>query len=298
MTARTKTIALIAAVPLAVVGWALFRPELLFVNQKVNEKPVAAMAQGQASMTVASGTFSSYAHETSGKAEITTVGKDSVLRLSDFKTSNGPDVHVYLVKGSDPKTVKDGDYIDLGSIKGNIGDQNYTLPAGTDLSQYGAVTIWCKRFFVGFGGASLTPSKTASLTRVGQWSTIGYSPLEEIRVTSGKFQGASGSAELVESNGKRYLRLKGVKSGQATDVEAYWVKAETFPATNDITKFTKVRLGALDAKSKTQQFEVSKDLDAWLYRTVVLYSPKSHKNLGTAELRADQERKGGDAFSA
>ncbi|MBS1709665.1 MAG: DM13 domain-containing protein [Armatimonadetes bacterium] len=294
MTARTKTIALIAAVPALALGWAAFRPELLFVNQKVDEKPVTT--QSAKAMTVASGSFESYAHETMGKAEISEVGGQSVLRLSDFKTSNGPDVHVYLVKGNDPRAVKDGGYIDLGSIKGNIGDQNYTLPAGTDLSQYQAVTIWCKRFFVGFGGAALSMPKTASLTRSGGWDLASYSMPEEIRVTSGKFRadakGVSGSAELVEQSGKRYVRLKGVKAGMADDAEAYWVKAENFPAANDITKFTKERLGKVDGKAKVQSFPVSKELDAWLYRTVVLYSPKLHKNLGTAELRADQERKG------
>jgi len=83
------------------------------------------------------------------------------LRLTNFQTSNGPDVHVYLVAASDAKdneTVTKAEVVDLGSLKGNIGDQNYDLPANADLSKFHAVTIWCKRFSVNFGTAPLNSS--------------------------------------------------------------------------------------------------------------------------------------------
>ena len=86
-----------------------------------------------------------------------------VLRFSGFETSNGPDVHVYLVAATDAKdddTVKKSGFIDLGSIKGNIGDQNYELPAGVDLDTYRAVTVWCKRFGVNFATAPLASAKS------------------------------------------------------------------------------------------------------------------------------------------
>jgi hypothetical protein len=51
-------------------------------------------------------------------------------------------------------------YVDLGVIKGNIGDQNYTLGSDLDLAKYRAVSIWCKRFSVNFGSASLRPTAT------------------------------------------------------------------------------------------------------------------------------------------
>src|SRR5207249_5692728 len=84
-----------------------------------------------------------------------------VLRLTDFKTSNGPDVHVYLVAAPDVKddaTVKKAGFIDLGSMKGNMGDQNYDVPESADLRKYQAVTIWCARFNVNFGTAPLKES--------------------------------------------------------------------------------------------------------------------------------------------
>jgi hypothetical protein len=50
----------------------------------------------------------------------------------------------------------DGDWVELGKLKGNKGDQAYAIPAGTDLDRLGSVSIWCKRFSVSFGAATLT----------------------------------------------------------------------------------------------------------------------------------------------
>jgi hypothetical protein len=86
-----------------------------------------------------------------------------VLRFSAFETSNGPDVHVYLVAANDAQddeTVKKAGFVDLGSIKGNIGDQNYELPTDIDLAKYRAVTVWCKRFGVNFATAPLLPTQS------------------------------------------------------------------------------------------------------------------------------------------
>jgi len=46
--------------------------------------------------------------------------------------------------------------VDLGSMKGNVGDQNYDVPSAADLNKYQAVTIWCARFNVNFGTAPMT----------------------------------------------------------------------------------------------------------------------------------------------
>ena len=137
-------------------AWYAFRPERIFINQRVNEQfPTSAAATNQ----VASGQFHSGAHETRGMASVFQLadGKKT-LRLTNFATSNGPDVHVYLVAAADAKdndTVTKAEVVDLGSLKGNIGDQNYDLPANADLAKYHAVTIWCKRFSVNFGTAPL-----------------------------------------------------------------------------------------------------------------------------------------------
>ena len=150
-------VALLVLIVAGFGAWYAFRPERLFINQKVNEQfPTASAA---ASSQLAAGEFHSGAHETKGIATVFQLadGKKT-LRLTNFATSNGPDVHVYLVAAQDAKdndAVTKAGFLDLGSLKGNIGDQNYDLPANADLAKYRAVTIWCKRFSVNFGTAPL-----------------------------------------------------------------------------------------------------------------------------------------------
>jgi len=150
----TVSIAALAA------GWYAFRPELLFVNKQVNEQFPTGNQVAAGPMNLAKGSFKSLAYETKGLATIYKLadGKHT-LRLTQFETSNGPDVHVYLSaaeveKGTD--AIKTAGFVDLGSMKGNKGDQNYDIPAGVDLSKYKNVTIWCARFGVNFGLAPLS----------------------------------------------------------------------------------------------------------------------------------------------
>jgi len=141
------------------VAWYAFRPERLFINERVHEALPAANASS--TQAIESGVFYGIAHPTEGTATIYRMGDGALmLRFTNFRTSNGPDVHVYLVAADDAKdseTVQHAGFIDLGPIKGNIGDQNYGLGTNVDLSKYRAVSIWCKRFSVNFGAASLTP---------------------------------------------------------------------------------------------------------------------------------------------
>ena len=160
-----------ALIGLAIVvvagGWYAFRPERLFVNKTVNESlgavtaPTGATASTEAvPVTLATGTFHTNAHDTKGTATVLDLGGGRrVLRLTNFATSNGPDVRVYLVAAADVQddaTVKTAGFVELGPMKGNIGDQNYDIPATVDLASYRTVTIWCKRFSVNFGSAPLT----------------------------------------------------------------------------------------------------------------------------------------------
>ena len=59
----------------------------------------------------------------------------------------------------DAAAVQQAGFIDLGVLKGNIGDQNYQLGSDVDLAKYRAVSIWCKRFSVNFGAAALRPTE-------------------------------------------------------------------------------------------------------------------------------------------
>jgi len=146
--------------------WYAFRPERLAVDRRVQEELPTA---GEASSvkTLASGTFHGVLHPTQGTATIYRLGNGSrVLRFTNFKTSNGPDVHVYMVAADDAKdhaTVQRVEVLDLGTIKGNIGDQNYLLGPNVDLSKYRAVSVWCMRFSVNFGTAALVPDQNITV---------------------------------------------------------------------------------------------------------------------------------------
>jgi hypothetical protein len=89
------------------VAWALFRPELLWINSRVDERApeavLPASATGAAAAGVlATGHFHGVAHKTAGSAAIHRLSDGRrILRFTDFETSNGPDVHVYLVAADD-----------------------------------------------------------------------------------------------------------------------------------------------------------------------------------------------------
>lgn len=102
-------------------------------------------------ITVTSGTFIDGDHPTSGTGLTITDGTQTFLRFEGFETDNGPDLNVYLRSSVDPD-----DYLDLGDLKGNIGDQNYVLPTDIDLDRYDFIDIWCVRFGVSFGSATLS----------------------------------------------------------------------------------------------------------------------------------------------
>lgn len=97
-------------------------------------------------------------HQGTGSAMIFQQGDEAVLRFEDFEVTNGPDLHVILTKHPNPTSRADvgEDYIDLGSLKGNVGNQNYEIPADIDLSEYQSVVIYCVPFHVVFATAGLS----------------------------------------------------------------------------------------------------------------------------------------------
>ncbi len=156
---RRKLILIAVGIPVVVAGWWAFRPEKLWINQKVNEP--APFAPATDTHPLYTGTFEGKAHPTSGRATIyATADGKQYLRLTDFITSNGPAVHVLLARSDDgklnQKIVRGGlDGIELGPLKGNQGDQNYNLSASIDLREYNAAVIYCERYHVVFGVARL-----------------------------------------------------------------------------------------------------------------------------------------------
>ncbi|MGW2918449.1 DM13 domain-containing protein [Streptomyces angustmyceticus] len=182
---RTVVPLLLGLVVAAGIGLYLFQPWKAFTDTTVNESLPTASApkdqeeqegqprkdnpgakDGEAPMTstrpkaLAEGHFVTHEHDTSGTARTVRLANGGrVLRLEDLKTSEGPDVRVYLSpRAADSAKAGLGDgAVELGKLKGNLGNQNYSVPAGTDLSTFRSAVIWCARFSVSFGAADLAP---------------------------------------------------------------------------------------------------------------------------------------------
>jgi hypothetical protein len=124
----------------------------------VNEDMTAI---GIAASTVYVGTFvgiNDGLHNSEGQAKVLKLSDGSnFLRLENFRSTNGPDLYVYL---STDKNASD--FVNLGRLKGNVGDQNYEIPDGTDFSKYDTALIWCQAFSVLFGSAELEPMISSS----------------------------------------------------------------------------------------------------------------------------------------
>ncbi|MCL4245332.1 MAG: DM13 domain-containing protein, partial [Candidatus Dadabacteria bacterium] len=99
-----KKVLVIGGIIVIVVAWYLFRPEKLFIDESVNEGFPSHYSEqsDDPPKVVSQGEFHGVAHETSGTASIFRLrGGSYVLRLTDFETSNGPDVRVYLGQAED-----------------------------------------------------------------------------------------------------------------------------------------------------------------------------------------------------
>lgn len=179
-------------IPAIALGWWLFSP-LLFNKTVLEDFPRAATAQipegstaeqVEAAMIEAetdnstvtadmpeadpirllSGSFqgADSLHQGSGDVAAYLLDDGSqILRFDNLDVTNGPDLHVILTpvgsaEGRDD--VMASGYVDLGSLKGNRGNQNYDIPSEVDLSSgEWSVVIYCQPFHVIFATAQLTP---------------------------------------------------------------------------------------------------------------------------------------------
>jgi hypothetical protein len=123
------------------------------INQSLSEQQTSQTGN-ETSNLLSTGSFVGVGdgiHDAQGIAKVIPIeGGSNVLRLEDLVVTNGPDLYVYL---STDKSASD--FVDVGRLKANIGNQNYPIPAGTDMTKYDTVLIWCRAFSVLFGSADL-----------------------------------------------------------------------------------------------------------------------------------------------
>lgn len=107
----------------------------------------------QGPVELATGTFSGEdGHAGSGTATVVEQpGGERLLTFTQFDVDPGPAVEVYL--SASPEDISDR--VELGSLKGNVGDQQYEIPADADLRRYSNVVLWCTPFTVRIAVAEL-----------------------------------------------------------------------------------------------------------------------------------------------
>lgn len=137
----------------------------IFVYRNFSRAPMEVIDQTQMKMVevpqdttaIKRGSFKKVdpLHGGSGEAVVYATDEGPIVSLEDFSVTTGPDLFVYLSKNEDLKgTFADvGDFVSLGKLKKNKGNQIYALP--TNYEEYRSVVIWCRAFGVHFSSADL-----------------------------------------------------------------------------------------------------------------------------------------------
>ncbi|MFJ8579521.1 DM13 domain-containing protein [Micromonospora sp. NPDC093277] len=178
MLRRRWLLSVLAVVVLTGLGVSLylFQPWRLVTNREVREalptvaepqptgstEPQPSNSVAPADLILAAGNFITHEHDTTGQAQLVRLadGRRQLL-LRGLDTSDGPDLRVWLTDRevlpgrAGWHVFDDGRWVELGRLKGNIGDQAYDIPASANLDGLRSVSIWCKRFAVSFGAAPL-----------------------------------------------------------------------------------------------------------------------------------------------
>jgi hypothetical protein len=93
-------------------------------------------------------------HRGTGPVSLVELEGKTYLRFENVAIQNGPDLHVYLARGSGGAYDGSRDLY-LGALKATNGSFNYELPVGTSALDYRSVVVWCRAFTVLFTWADL-----------------------------------------------------------------------------------------------------------------------------------------------
>lgn len=193
-------------------------------------------------------------HKVSGNVTI----KDNKLMLSDFVTDEGPDLHVYLVKGNN---VADG--VEVSKVDLKAKTQSFDV-SDKDLSKYDHVLIYCEKAHEEFGEATLMDAADESAMATS--------------MVTGMFSGAgshkvSGNAMIKDNK----LMLTDFVTDEGPDLYVYLTKDGDVESGKELAK--------IDLNAKEQTFSLD-NINTADYNTVVIYCKKAHETFGQAMLNS------------
>ncbi|MDX1379387.1 MAG: DM13 domain-containing protein [Anaerolineales bacterium] len=137
------------------------KSEIMSAAAAAPDRQASESMATEAPRVVARGEFvdADLIHKGSGHATLYELPDgEHLVRLEDFRTTNGPALVVYLARHPSPMSADDVStrgFVSLGPLKGNVGNQNYPVPADIDITEFNSVVIWCELFDVLFSPAAL-----------------------------------------------------------------------------------------------------------------------------------------------
>ncbi|MBD2296254.1 DM13 domain-containing protein [Anabaena sphaerica FACHB-251] len=140
--------------------FTLFTLLTVSCGKEVTSTPIDNKPESVRNVTtsvVESGNFKTLEHSTQGKVSVISDNGISYLQFNQsFKTDSGPDLVVILHRGNVPsKSLKEQEYVSVAKLQNIKGSQRYALPKNVNLADFNSVAIWCRKFNVTFGYASL-----------------------------------------------------------------------------------------------------------------------------------------------
>jgi electron transfer DM13 len=166
VASRSFRLPVLGAYVLTAAALGVYLGMSVFLDDVVNEKVATVAAPRENSsgaepaepmnVLLRSGRLDPVRHAARGDAKAIELAQGGrVLTLTEFEVDNGPDLRLYLVAGPATTEGEVDDFVDLGGLKGNKGNQQYELPGGLDLERYSTVVVWCRAFSVLFARAPL-----------------------------------------------------------------------------------------------------------------------------------------------
>lgn len=66
----------------------------------------------------------------------------------NFRSARAPEIHLILTRNPDPLDDRGVgiDYIDMGVLRGNVGQQNYTIPQSVDFNRYPVLVLYAPQY--------------------------------------------------------------------------------------------------------------------------------------------------------